>query len=114
MRRPMIVVGLLWAVACGGEPEEEQFIERASAESCSFTERCYLANYLDEYSDREDCIDEQIEANEDAADFFDDIGCDYEADKALECLDALRQAGNTCDDGDIEDFVEACAEVYDC
>ena len=105
-------VGLL---GCGGSLEEEDnFIEQAAIENCRISEKCYLAGYLESYSDMDDCIDENIEDFEDLADFFDDIDCDYDPDGARDCIDALREA-MTCEDNDLEDAYEACFEdSYDC
>ena len=52
---------------------------------------------------------------EDQSDFLDDIGCDYEPDNAPDCIDALKEAGRTCEENDLEDMFEACYEdLYDC
>lgn len=101
-------------VGCGSYEDEDHFIERAAVEQCKVTRKCYLAGYLDEYSDMDDCVDETQEYFEDLADLADDFDCDYEEDKAAECIDAIKQS-ISCEDDDLEDAYEACFEdVYDC
>jgi len=100
---------------CGSYQKEENFIDRVAKESCDLDRKCYYAFYVNEYSDYGDCIDEKVEDLENLSDFLDDIDCSYDPEGALDCVAALKQAGRTCDDGDLEDASEACTDdIYDC
>lgn len=111
----LVGLGLSGLVGCKSYEDEENFIDKAAKESCDLNRKCYYAYYVEEFSDHSDCIDETIDDLEDQSDFLDDIGCDYEPDNAPDCIDALKEAGRTCEENDLEDMFEACYEdLYDC
>lgn len=87
----------MFAGGCG--ISEDAFNEKATELVCEWVVDCFEA-----YDTVDDCI-----ADADPAD--PDPSCEYQKDKAKECLDGLEEL--TCDSG-LDDFPAACEEVYTC
>ncbi|MCP4806687.1 MAG: hypothetical protein GY884_15200, partial [Proteobacteria bacterium] len=90
------VVGAL--VACGtpSEIEEGDFAALVADAACELDEVCFLGHFENEYSDRDECVDDAEEYWEDVTDDYDDYDCDYEEDEAASCLEAWRTV--SCED----------------
>jgi hypothetical protein len=96
-------------VGCGSL--EKTFPERYIEKSCKFEKRCLTAAFYDTYTDKKDCVEENMGFWEDQEDLYDE--CDFSAEEARECLRGLGQhckkAGRN-----LEAINRDCAEVWNC
>ena len=98
---------LLAVLACG--TSATKYPEQYANEVCTFIETCEGTTFAENYSDLDDCVDDLLDdVDVDAL----EEDCDFDADAAKDCLDAIRDATESCDADDLAD--DACAEVYDC
>ena len=100
---------LLSLLACSGV-NEDSFPEKYSEAVCNLFAECSRADFLEEWDDVDECAEDYIDIFEDG-DVFD--GCDFDKDKAKDCLDDLKDAAKDCDIDDLYDS-DDCDEVYDC
>lgn len=91
--------------------DQDNYPDRIAAASCDFSQRCMAAAFYYTYDDADECIDEGMDAWEDAEDYYED--CDFDDGKATECLEAYASDCKTAGE-DYEDIFEPCAEVWDC
>jgi len=106
----LLTAGLVVVSACGGV-NEENFTDKSAKVFCAYQQECYRSGFVDEYKDMPDCVDEYVDDNED---YFEDLidDCDFDKDKAKDCLDSFKDATDTCDSDDIE--YDDCYEIWDC
>lgn len=97
---------------CVGKVDEDNYAEKLSEAFCKINKECSAGSFYDEWDDIEDCTDDFLEQTEDNEDFFDD--CDFDDEKAQDCLAALNEV--SCQDysDSFEDALEDCAEIWDC
>lgn len=96
----------------GGAVTEDNFNEKYATVSCQVNEKCFRGYFESEWDSVDDCVDDLVDAAEEYEDYYDD--CDFDDDKAQDCLNALKSA--ECGDlyeGD-EDLYEDCVEIWDC
>jgi len=95
--------------ACG--VNEENYGPKLAKAYCKYSYECGRAYHLSEWDDVAECTDDYIDDNED---YYEDLidDCDFDADKANDCLKSLREATGSCDPDDIE--FDDCSEVWDC
>ncbi|MBM4367055.1 MAG: hypothetical protein FJ102_12650 [Deltaproteobacteria bacterium] len=97
---------ILALFACFWNGDDDTYPESFATVYCSRLNECYRGAYEEEYDgEMDECIDEVTDDVED----WDD--CDFDEDKAADCLEDLRS--ESCGDfydGDHDD----CWEVYDC
>ena len=93
----------------GTKVDEDNFGEEFAEAICSLQKECLALFFYEEYDDLEECADEYAEDWEDG---YED--CDFDQDKAEDCIKAIREAD--CTDGydGLEDAFEDCEEVWDC
>lgn len=108
----MIRIGMLAAVvaslvACA--IKEENLPEAYGRAACSKYRQCEKAEYEDNYSEFNDCVDDLAEFVEFGSDAADLLNQEYNAKEAGECVRAVRSMD--CDDwGD--DQPDVCNEVW--
>lgn len=113
----MSALALLTAGCLAWNVSEDNYPERFGTASCDQLRRCYRGFYENEYSDHPDCIETQTELFEEVADGAELLGCDFEQEKAAECLATFPAI--SCEEWyefNLGEFgsAEACTEVYDC
>lgn len=99
----MLLVSLL---GCLFGYDEDSFIEAYAQVQCARLSECFRGYYEDEYDGE---MDECIDDGEDAFDAVDN--CDFDEDKAADCLEELRS--DSCGDWYADDH-DDCWEVFDC
>ena len=96
----------LMLAACLWNNDEDTFPEAFAAVQCRRYNECFRGFYEDEYDgEMDECVDEVTDDLEDLED------CDFDEDKAADCLEELNS--EDCGDwydGDHDD----CWEIYDC
>ena len=103
---------LLLAFVGACKPNEDNFTEKYIKAYCDFAQRCYAAEFFYQYDDKGECVNK----NED---YWADYGsavtsqCEFDADKAAECLDNLNQSCKEIGD-DLDEFDPQCDAVWDC
>jgi len=103
-------IGLTGLVGCIGAVNEDNWTKKSAKAYCKFNEECYLSYFQEEWDNVSECVDDFEDDYEDyVEDYLDD--CDFESDKAKECLESLREATKSCEYDDIDDD---CYEVWDC
>ncbi len=97
---------------CVGKVDEDNYAEKLSEALCKINKECSAGSFYDEWDDTEDCTGDFLDQLEDNEDLFDD--CDFDDEKAQDCLAALNEV--SCQDysDSFEDALEDCAEVWDC
>lgn len=97
---------------CVGKVDEDNYAEKLSEAFCKINKECSAGSFYDEWDDTEDCTGDFLDQLEDNEDFYDD--CDFDDEKAQDCLAALNEV--TCQDysDSFEDALEDCAEIWDC
>lgn len=97
---------------CVGKVDEDNYAEKLSEAFCKINKECSAGSFYDEWDDIEDCTDDFLEQTEDNEDFYED--CDFDDEKAQDCLAALNEV--SCQDysDSFEDALEDCAEIWDC
>lgn len=97
---------------CVGKVDEDNYAEKLSEAFCKINKECSAGSFYDEWDDIEDCTDDFLDQLEDNEDFYED--CDFDDEKAQDCLAALNEV--TCQDysDSFEDALEDCAEIWDC
>lgn len=103
-----LAVPLLLGLACG--PSQDEFFESLAEEICEKTAEC-LEDFEDYtgYDDVDECSDAWEDMSEGYPDAWtDEEVCEYDRDKARDCLDAIDDV--ECDD-DEEDFMEELIEA---
>ena len=103
---------LLVLAGCVGKVDEDNYAEKVSEAFCKINKECSAGSFYDEWDDTADCVDDLLDQAEDNEDFYDD--CDFDDEKAQDCLKALNEV--TCQDysDSFEDALEDCAEIWDC
>jgi len=105
---PLLTFAFL-AVGCVGTPEG--FAKRGAKISCTNFEECQGALFESEYGgDQGECREKVEEASIDSYKLLEDMGCEYQKDKARECIKEANANKKECD----ADAPSACAEVWDC
>ena len=102
---------LLTLLACFGTVNEKNFVEKYSEALCTFEDECNRSAFLEEWDDVDECVEDSLDAIDDAD--LDLDSCDFDKDKAKECLSAIKDATEDCEAEDIADADE-CAEAFDC
>jgi hypothetical protein len=102
---------LLSLLACFGTVNEKNFIEKYSEALCTFEDECNRSAFLEEWDDVDECVEDSLDAIDDADLDLED--CDFDKDKAKDCLDTIKDATEDCDAEDLADADE-CGEVFDC
>ncbi len=105
-------LALLLVVIAAGCISEGNYTKSLSKESCQRSRECFRAEFDDEYSDLNDCVEESTETLDDLDSCYASAGCDFDVAKAKACRKAIGAA--TC-----EDFIDgvdddSCDEIYDC
>jgi hypothetical protein len=97
---------------CVAKVDEDNYAEKLSEAFCKINKECSAGSFYDEWDDIEDCTDDLLDQAEDNEDFYDD--CDFDDEKAQDCLAALNEV--SCQDysDSFEDALEDCAEIWDC
>ena len=96
---------LVFIMGCFGT-NEGSFPEAYAKELCRFEEYCFRSDFVDEYDDVQECMDQTLQNVDEGAD------CAFDASRARECLNEMRDARQDCD---LEDRIpEPCADVFDC
>ena len=96
---------LLAALFACSTVHETNYPNRYANAYCSYLEECKKAAFNDEFSDRDDCVDEVLEdVDEDELE-----ACDFDVDKAKGCLESMKEAKDECDPDELED--DDCTEV---
>ena len=106
-----MIVLLAGVFGCGPGPlDKSTYMEHYAPAACRAQRECYQL-YFNSYSaDLEDCIDDLIDAYEDALDErYDD--CEFDKKKAEGCIEATKTYAESCEYRDIED---ECDEVWVC
>lgn len=96
----------------GGAVTEDNFNDEYAKVSCKITQDCSKGYFEATWDDLDDCIDDLVDQAEEYEDYYDD--CDFDEDKAQDCMNSLKSA--ECGDiyeGD-EDIYEDCLEIWDC
>ena len=101
---------LVFVGAC--KPNEDNFSDKYITAYCDFYKRCAAAEFFYQYDDKGECLDKNEE-------YWAEVGaslvaqCEFDADKAQECLDTLNQSCKEIGD-DLDEFDAQCDEVWDC
>ena len=104
----LLACTLLPACSAFSKVDEDNFGKQYAKAMCSYWKRCSAFYFYYDYSDEDDCRDE-IE------DWWDDDGeenCDFDDDKAQECIDGLNGTCKAIGDDDWDDL-ESCSEICD-
>jgi hypothetical protein len=111
-RSLLFLVPLLVSCSFGGGVTKSNWGDQYAQKSCAFSKRCAPILFYYAYDDMDECKDEYLDAWEDSEDYYDD--CDFDKDKAQDCLN--KMSSTTCKEAgeDYEDVFEDCAEVWDC
>jgi hypothetical protein len=106
--RPSILVFLI-----GCSVNEDNFGEHYASASCSFAKQCMAYSFYTAWDEKSDCYDDLLEEYDTfQEDVLDELDCEFDPDKAEDCLAAY---GASCEDAaDGNDIDQDCNEVWDC
>lgn len=97
------------ALACHSEAT---FPADAAEAGCARLDACDHATLSDVFGDVDECVRRERHLMEDAAASADALGCDYDADEARDCLDALET--EACVGFELQAALTACASAFGC
>jgi hypothetical protein len=105
--------GAVFLAACVGDIESpDDYATKRAEAMCQRIERCQQGEFERDYSNRDECVEDNAAVIQDEIEFLDLLDCTYLPDHAGLCVSRIRQL--SCEEWFEEEAFKACDLVFDC
>ncbi len=102
------ILSAVLLAACG--VTEDNYDEKFASALCKYQSNCATAAFNAYYDDLADCVNDYADFTEAYAEYLTD--CEFQKDRAADCLSSVQSAASSCDYNDLYD--NDCYYVWDC
>lgn len=88
--------------------DESDWPDAMAAALCDAYASCYADDFEERYGGMEQCLEDEEDEAEQLAEEYEDLDCDFQPDEAEDCIAALGDWADTCDDAEFDEAQDAC------